>query len=145
MSSLESIPNSAARGSRELADVLVRLAQSATDERAVASDRAIVDIVAELTDDEEILHSAMLFALLEAHTLPTERAEALVGPAATRIATELQRLSSLNIAAPASGAPSLSGNQSEGLRKMLLAIVTDPRLVLIKLAAQLHKLRESKD
>src|SRR4029453_7309442 len=33
----------------------------------------------------------------------------------------------------------------EGLRKMLLAIVTDPRLVLIKLAAQLHKLRESKD
>ena len=28
---------------------------------------------------------------------------------------------------------------------MLLAIVTDPRLVLIKLAAQLHQLRESKD
>ena len=37
---------------------------------------------------------------------------------------------------PAHG-PSLSGNQSEGLRKMLLAMVTDPRLVLIKLAAQL--------
>ena len=145
MSSLETTPDSTARGSRELADVLVRLAQSATDERAVASGRAIVDIVAELTDDEEILRGAMLFALLEAHALPTERAEALVGPAATRIATELQRLGSLNIAAPASGAPSLSGNQSEGLRKMLLAIVTDPRLVLIKLAAQLHKLRESKD
>jgi len=145
MSSLETTPDSTARGSRELADALVRLAQSATDERAVASGRAIVDIVAELTDDEEILRGAMLFALLEAHALPTERAEALVGPAATRIATELQRLGSLNIAAPASGAPSLSGNQSEGLRKMLLAIVTDPRLVLIKLAAQLHKLRESKD
>ena len=28
---------------------------------------------------------------------------------------------------------------------MLLAIITDPRLVLIKLAAQLHLLRESKD
>ena len=61
MSSLESIPDSAARGSRELADVLVRLAQSATDERAVASGRAIVDIVAGLTDDEDILRGAMLF------------------------------------------------------------------------------------
>jgi GTP pyrophosphokinase len=145
MSSLETTPDSTARGSRELADVLVRLAQSATDERAVASGRAIVDIVAELTDDADILRGAMLFALLEAHALPPARAEALAGPAATRIATELQRLGSLNIAAPASGSPALSGNQSEGLRKMLLAIVTDPRLVLIKLAAQLHKLRASKD
>ena len=116
---------------------LESIAQHATDERAVASGRAIVDIVAELTDDEDILTGAMLFALLEANALPIERAEALGGPAAARIGTELLRLGSLNLVA--------SGNQSEGLRKMLLAIVTDPRLVLIKLAAQLHKLRESKD
>ncbi len=101
------------------------------------SGRAIVDIVAELTDDEDILTGAMLFALLEANALPIERAQALGGPAAARIGTELLRLGSLNLVA--------SSNQSEGLRKMLLAIVTDPRLVLIKLAAQLHKLRESKD
>jgi len=124
---------------------LESIAQHATDERAVTSGRAIVDIVRELTDDEDILTGAMLFALLEAHALPAERAEALAGPAAARIATELLRLGSLNIAAPAGASASPSGNQSEGLRKMLLAIVTDPRLVLIKLAAQLHKLRESKD
>ncbi len=137
MSSLESIPGSATRGSRELADVRVRLAQLATDEHAVASAHAIVAIVAELTDDEDILTGAMVFALLEANALPVERAQELAGPAAARIGTELLKLGSLNIAA--------SSNQSEGLRKMLLAIVTDPRLVLIKLAAQLHKLRESKD
>ena len=97
MSSLETTPDSTARRSRELADVLVRLAQSATDERAVASGRAIVDIVAELTDDEDILRGAMLFALLDAHALPADRAEAVAGPAATRIATELQRLGSLNM------------------------------------------------
>src|SRR5690606_37152830 len=39
----------------------------------------------------------------------------------------------------------LSGQQAEALRKMLLAIVTDPRLVLIRLAVQLHMLRECKD
>ena len=116
---------------------LETIAQLATDERAVASARAIVDIVAELTNDEDILTGAMLFALLESHSLPVERAEAVAGPAAARIGTELLRLGSLNVVA--------TGNQSEGLRKMLLAIVTDPRLVLIKLASQLHKLRESKD
>src|SRR5690606_28006724 len=42
-------------------------------------------------------------------------------------------------------AAQLTAQQAEALRKMLLAIVTDPRLVLIKLAAQLHTLRESKD
>jgi len=137
MSSPQSIPGSAARGSREHGGVCARLAEHANDERAVATGRAIVEIVAGLTDDEDILTGAMLFALLEANALPTERAEALAGPAAVRIGTELLRLGSLNVVA--------SNNQSEGLRKMLLAIVTDPRLVLIKLAAQLHKLRESRD
>src|SRR4029079_16471386 len=52
-------------------------------------------------------------------------------------------LGSLGMPARADG--SLSANQAEALRKMLLAIVTDPRLVLIKLASQLALLRESKD
>ena len=145
MSSLESTPDSTAHDPRERTDVRALLARHATDERAVASGRAIVEIVAKLTDDEEILTGAMLFALLEANALPPERAEALAGAEAARIGTELLRVGSLNIAAPGGATTSLSGNHSEGLRKMLLAIVTDPRLVLIKLAAQLHKLRESKE
>ena len=77
---------------------LESITQHATDERAVASGRAIVDIVAELTDDEDILTGAMLFALLEANALPIEQAQALAGPAAARIGTELLRLGSLNLA-----------------------------------------------
>jgi GTP pyrophosphokinase len=68
-----------------------------------------------------------------------------VGPTASRIAGELVRLGSFSIAAPSASPTALSANQAEALRKMLLAIVTDPRLVLIKLAAQLHRLRASKD
>ena len=82
-----------------------------TDERAVARGRAIVDIVAELTDDEDILKGAMLFALLEANALPREQAEAVAGPAAARIATELLRLGSLNIAAPTSGTPARAASR----------------------------------
>src|SRR5688500_16812287 len=104
-----------------------RLTQHATDPRALASAHAIVDIVAGLTDDADILTASMLFALLDTNAPSAEQAEVLAGPAAARIGTELLRLGSLNIAAPAGGAVSLSGNQSESLREMLLAIVTDPR------------------
>ena len=65
--------------------------------------------------------------------------------AATRIASELLRLGSLELSAASAAGARCPANQAEALRKMLLAIVTDPRLVLIKLAAQLHLLRESKD
>ena len=110
-------------------------------ERAVA----IADIVAGLTDEPEILSGAILFPLLEAQAITPERADALGGANAARIASELLRIGTLNIATTSKLGTTLSGNQAEALRKMLLAIVTDPRLVLVKLAAQLHRLRECKD
>ncbi len=103
-----------------------------------------------MTDDDDILGGALLLPLLEAevhHSRASGRDGQRPRPS-NRL--ELQRLGSLNINMPASAgggrtAPSLSSNQAEGLRKMLLAIVTDPRLVLVKLAAQLQQLRDSKD
>jgi GTP pyrophosphokinase len=117
---------------------------------ALAKAHSIVDILVGLTDDDDILSGALLLPLLEASVIAPEQAAATVSAPAIRIATELQRLGSLNISMPASSPggrsiPSLSGNQAEGLRKMLLAIVTDPRLVLVKLAAQLQQLRDNKD
>lgn len=117
---------------------------------ALARAQSIVDILAGLTDDDDILGGALLLPLLESATITPEQATARLGAAACRIGTELQRLGSLNIGLPARGAGGrtatpLAGNQAEGLRKMLLAIVTDPRLVLIKLAAQLQQLRDGKD
>ncbi|MEJ2274958.1 MAG: bifunctional (p)ppGpp synthetase/guanosine-3',5'-bis(diphosphate) 3'-pyrophosphohydrolase, partial [Woeseiaceae bacterium] len=39
----------------------------------------------------------------------------------------------------------LADKQSEALRKMLLAIVSDVRLVLVRIASQLHRLRQAKN
>lgn len=119
-------------------------------ERTIAPDvlaraEAIAGIVAGLTDDEEILAGSLLFPLVDSGAISAERAAELGGDNAARIACELHRLGTLSFAAPSKGSGELSASQAEGLRKMLLAIVTDPRLVLIKLAAQLHLLRESKD
>jgi GTP pyrophosphokinase len=113
---------------------------NATIERA----RALIRIVSGLTDDEDIVLGAALFPLLEARMLDEERARSLCGAAPTRIASELVRVGELKVTAWKPGA-ALPPNQAEALRKMLLAIVTDPRLVVIKLAAQLHTLREIKD
>lgn len=112
---------------------------------AIERAEAIVEIVAGLTDEQEILCGAILFPLLDAQAITPERALALGGANAARIGCELLRIGSLNIATGSKSGTALSGNQAEALRKMLLAIVTDPRLVLIKLAAQLHRLRECKD
>ena len=130
-------------------ELLARLAQHAHSAAALERARAIADLVAELTDDADIVAGALLFALLEAQALTPEQAIAQGGAAAARIATELVRLGSFSVTMSAGMSPgsatSLSANQAEALRKMLLAIVTDPRLVLIKLAMQLHRLRESRD
>jgi GTP pyrophosphokinase len=141
------------RRCRELSAKLATLVGSENPQGAAALARAqaMGDILAALTDDEDILGGALLLPLLEAEVLKPEQAAASLGETPNRIATELQRLGSLNISVPTAankagrGTPALSANQAEGLRKMLLAIVTDPRLVLVKLAAQLQQLRESKD
>lgn len=124
-------------------ELLAKLAPK--NDGAVARARAIADIVASLTDDGDILAGAILFPLLQANEVTVEQAAAAGGTGAARIASELLRLGSFNITAPSGDSTALSANQAEALRKMLLAIVTDPRLVLVKLAAQLHQLRESKD
>lgn len=120
-------------------------ADDAKSQAAVERATAITAIVAESTEDDDIRQGATVFALLEAGVLTEERAAKVFGEAATRIAAELLRLGSLGLAGPQKAGAVLTGNQAEALRKMLLAIVTDPRLVLIRLAAQLHQLRASKD
>ncbi len=110
--------------------------------------REILGIVAQLTDDSDILTGTLLYVLLQAEALSAQQAAKVAPPAAHRIASELLRVGSLHIglaSSPGAAASSLSGQQAEALRKMLLAIVTDPRLVLIKLAMQLYQLRTAKD
>jgi GTP pyrophosphokinase len=121
--------------------VEVLAVQDGAGAAAVHRARAITAIVAGLTDYDDIRRGAFLFPLLEAQKIDEPRAIALFGTSAHQVATELLRLGSLGVSV--SGKP--SPQQAEALRKMLLAIITDPRLVLIKLAAVLHQLRESRD
>lgn len=125
--------------------VAALLQTDATSAEVVRRAQAITTIVAGLTDYDDIRRGAYAFPLLEAQLIDDERAISLFGAAAHQVALELIRLGSLGLAGSARPGTGLSAQQAEALRKMLLAIVTDPRLVLIKLAAQLHLLRESRE
>jgi GTP pyrophosphokinase len=67
--------------------------------------------------------------------------EPLVGGAAARTARDLSRFGDLGLARDWSPAHGLDARQAESVRKMLLAVVSDPRLVLARLATALVRLR----
>ena len=66
-------------------------------------------------------------------------------PEAVETATALLRLGELGLARNWSPSQGLNARQAEMLRKMLLAVVSDPRLVLARLAEQLVRLRHARD
>lgn len=97
----------------------------------------IADTVLGLTQDRSLAIGALLHA---ATPLPEGEAAAgvreIAGPDALRLAAELGRLGEFALDERWAEAQSLNAAQAETLRKMLLAVVGDPRLVVARLAQQ---------
>lgn len=105
---------------------------------------AVAAIVQPLGVDDDIVVGAMLFPLLAAGLVDTDKATLAVGRTATHIAAECVRLLQFGGSGQRLEAKALSAGQAETLRKMLLAIASDARLVFIRLAEQLYQLRHAK-
>jgi GTP pyrophosphokinase len=101
-------------------------------------------IVATLAIDDDVRIAALLAPLLEGGVLSEANARAQFGAEPLRLAADLGRLGRFGLSTAWSPDQKLSGSQTETLRKMLLAIVTDPRLIILKLADQLLRLRQLK-
>jgi GTP pyrophosphokinase len=112
---------------------------------AVARSRALASIVAALGAEDDVVLGTLAYPLLEGGRIDEPQTLAAFGEDAAKIARESIRLGSFGAHRVADGKSSaFSGTQAEAVRKMLLAIVSDPRLVLVRLADQLHRLREGK-
>jgi len=105
---------------------------------------AVAAIVAPLGVHDDIVIGALLYPLLEAGLIDEESAAGLIGATPAQLAAESVRLRQFETAGRRSG-QSLSAAQAESLRKMLLAIASDARLVFIRLAEQLYQLRQAKE
>ncbi len=111
------------------------------------------EVMGSLTENAELATAVLVKAALEGHASIGDGAPsqadlaALAGitrPEALETASALLRLGELGLARNWSPAQGLNPKQAEMLRKMLLAVVSDPRLVLARLAEQLVRLRHAR-
>jgi GTP pyrophosphokinase len=126
----------------ESGDAALRALDVAAERRAAA--RAAARIVGALTQDVTLVTGVLLHEAVDAARLEEARVAAELGAPAMAVARELQRLGEFGGGVQWSSAQSLSAMQAETLRKMLLAIVSDPRLVVARLGIQLARLRAAK-
>jgi GTP pyrophosphokinase len=111
---------------------------------AISVQRAVEleKIVSTLAVDDDVRVAALLVPLLDGGAVTEDSARTDFGAEPLRLARELGRLGKFGT--HWTPEQKLSGAQAETLRKMLLAIVTDPRLIILKLADQLLRLRQVK-
>ena len=102
------------------------------------------EIMGGLTESTE-LANALLARPAISRGLTPEQTAGIVGQGATDIAVALQRLGTLGLPRDWSPSRGLDARQAETLRKMLLAVVSDPRLVLARLAEELVGLRHARE
>jgi GTP pyrophosphokinase len=102
------------------------------------------EIMGGLTESTELAHALLARPVIARASLTAEQTADIVGAGATEIAVALQRLGTLGLPRDWSPAQGLDSRQAETLRKMLLAVVSDPRLVLARLAEELVALRHAR-
>jgi GTP pyrophosphokinase len=104
----------------------------------------VADIVRSLDADDEVVVAALIQPLLDAGYIEREGAAKRFGEEPLRLALALSQLGKFGL--PADWAPErgLEAAQAEALRKMLLAVIGDVRLVVVRLAEQLQRMRSAK-
>src|SRR5215469_6943613 len=103
------------------------------------------EIMGGLTESTELAHALLARPVIARARLTAEEAAGIVGQDAADIAVALERLGSLGLPRDWSPSQGLDTRQTETLRKMLLAVVSDPRLVLARLAEELVTLRHARE
>jgi GTP pyrophosphokinase len=102
------------------------------------------EIMGGLTESTELANALLARPVIARASLTAEETAGIVGQSATDIAVALQRLGTLGLPRDWSPAQGLDARQAETVRKMLLAVVSDPRLVLARLAEELVALRHAR-
>jgi guanosine-3',5'-bis(diphosphate) 3'-pyrophosphohydrolase len=94
----------------------------------------VAHILADMRLDATTLAAALLHDVIEDTEFPLSRIEERFGPEVARLVEGVTKISRVKMAAP-------EARQAENIRKMVLAMVNDVRVVLVKLADRLHNMR----
>lgn len=103
---------------------------------------AVAGILASLKLDAEVISAALLHDVVEDTGVPLVDIETRFGPAVARLVDGVTKMDAIqSFADLGDGVARKERQQTEALRKMLLAMVEDVRVVLIKLADRVHNMR----
>jgi GTP pyrophosphokinase len=127
----------------EASAVLRELDLPAAAEPLRAAAAAVAEIVRNLEADDDVVIATLLQPLLGTY-IEREAAEKRVGKEPVRLALALRQLGRFGLPPDWTPERGLEPGQAETLRKMLLAVIGDVRLVLVRLAEQLHGMRSAK-
>ncbi|MFO7750056.1 MAG: bifunctional (p)ppGpp synthetase/guanosine-3',5'-bis(diphosphate) 3'-pyrophosphohydrolase [Desulfobacteraceae bacterium] len=97
----------------------------------------VADILAAMKLDVESVGAALLHDVIEDTHATKEEIEEMFGPGVAHIVSGVTKISKLTFSTK-------EAQQAESLRKMILAMADDIRVVLIKLADRLHNMRTLK-
>jgi GTP pyrophosphokinase len=103
----------------------------------------VAEIVRGLEADDEVVIATLLQPLLGTH-IDRQAAEKRVGLEPVRLALALSQLGHFGLPPDWTPERGLETAQAEALRKMLLAVIGDVRLVVVRLAEQLHTMRTAR-
>jgi GTP pyrophosphokinase len=113
---------------------------------ALTSAIEAAETVVALTQDTDLaVASALHWMRLSGLAREPAPADTRLSPAALRLAGDLARLGRLSLPADWSATQGLNAQQAEPVRKMLLAVAADPRLVVARLADQVVRLRHARE
>ena len=102
---------------------------------------AVAEILNELKLDHETLAAAMLHDVVEDTAVTLDDVQAEFGPVVAHLVDGVTRMDRIGEFQQTGKTDSSDPSQAESLRKLLLAMAEDVRVVLIKLADRLHNMR----
>jgi GTP diphosphokinase / guanosine-3',5'-bis(diphosphate) 3'-diphosphatase len=94
----------------------------------------VAHLLADMRLDVTSLCAALLHDVVEDTKIPLEKISEQFGPDVARLVEGVTKISRLDLLAP-------EARQAESVRKMLLAMVNDVRVVMVKLADRVHNMR----
>ena len=113
-----------------------------TGESCLQQGLAMADVLADLEVDKETLAAAIIFESVHYAELSLEDVEEQLGPQIARLVKGIEKMSAMSNLHALDKYPQHK-QQIDNVRKMLLAMVDDVRVVLIKLAERLCVLRSA--
>jgi GTP pyrophosphokinase len=106
---------------------------------------AMAEILSNLSLDTDTILASILYSFVKAKAIKIQMVAEKISDTVEGLIAGSLKMDAIRSLHQRSQSDALSATQVEKLRKMLLAMVDDPRVILIKLAAQVCTLREVKN